>query len=392
MPHQALETIYLLTSVISVCFAFCIPVMAMLLKNAERISRLFAYSFFIVLILNLVSVLSHSNEATAVLAACADVLFLLALITVILSRASMLALLFIIAAPVVILAVLYSYADTVNLLYQHDIIPALVIFLSVAVMYLLKTKKGSESLVFWSVLPLAGSALANLYPHIWAAVLAVPLLKLISYSILLYYFYKVFFKDLIAKCEANAKKLSEIDRSIDLEVKKRMLEVERVNRKLVDIAKTDSLSNVLNKAAILEAIDRLIAEKPKKALSILMLDIDKFKYINDTFGHVVGDKCIRMLASSARNNFRNIDLIGRYGGDEFIVVLPETDSRQAVTIAERFRKIIEETSSPSITISIGISTYPDDGRDVKSLIMEADKSLYISKKKGRNAVSHRDAY
>ena len=115
-----------------------------------------------------------------------------------------------------------------------------------------------------------------------------------------------------------------MDRSIEAEVKKRMREVEKVNRKLLDKSKADPLTGLLNKAAILDAIDGLIASKPDREHSILMFDIDDFKDINDNHGHIAGDRCIKTLATATRHNFRTFDLAGRYGGDEFIAVLPES--------------------------------------------------------------------
>jgi diguanylate cyclase (GGDEF)-like protein len=259
-------------------------------------------------------------------------------------------------------------------------------------MYIHKNKKGPDSLLFWFILPMLVSGLAGLYPGSWITGLAVPLFKLVSYSILLYFFYKTFVQTLLVKFNENEKKLSGIDRSVETEVRKRLTELENMNKKLLDISKIDALSNSLNKAAILKAIERLLKEKPKSELSLLMFDIDNFKAINDTHGHIVGDKCIRMLSSTARSNFRDIDQVGRYGGDEFIVMLPDTGVRQAIAIAERFRGIVAESTSPSFTISIGISSYPADGTDVRALIQEADKCLYISKEKGKNAVSYSNTY
>lgn len=389
MLTQARETVYLLTSVISVCFAFCIQIMAVLSKSAEKTARLFAGSFFIVFIMNLFAVFSNNIEASVVITGCADALLLTVFIAAILTRGSGLLLLVITAAPAAALMVLYADPDMRVFLHRSGIIPALVILLSVALMYLLRNKKGSKNLIFWSVLVLAVSGASSMYPDARIPLLAFPVLKLISYIIMLYYFYIAFFRSLLIKYESNAKRLAEIDRSIDLEVKKRMAEVEKVNRKLVDKAKTDALSQVMNKTAVMDEIDRLITADPKKELSILMFDIDNFKQINDTYGHIAGDKCIRMLAITARNSLRSFDLVGRYGGDEFLAVLPETDAKQAMIIAERLRKKIEDTSSPGFTISIGVASYPADGANVKSLIMEADRNLYESKKKGRNTISYR---
>jgi diguanylate cyclase (GGDEF)-like protein len=389
MLPQAQETVYLLTSVISVCFAFCILVIAVLSKSAEKSARLFAGSFFIVFIMNLFSILSGNIEISAVIIGCADALLLAVFIAVMLARASAILLLLIAAMPAAALAVLYTGSDVQTFLYRSDIIPALVILLSVALMYLLRGKKGSKSLIFWSVLALSCSGAVSMYSDAWLTLLLLPVLKLTSYIIMLYYFYIAFFRNLLTKYEASVKKLAELDRSIDFEVKKRMLEVEKVNKRLIDKARTDTLSQVMNKAAVMDEIGRLISDNRKKEFSVLMFDIDNFKHINDTYGHITGDKCIRTLAVTARSSFRSFDIVGRYGGDEFLAVLPETDAKQAMLIAERLRKKVEDISTPRFTISIGIANFPADGTDVKSLIMEADRNLYESKKSGRNTISYK---
>jgi len=188
MLPQAQETVYLLTSVISVCFAFCILVIAVLSKSAEKSARLFAGSFFIVFIMNLFSILSGNIEISAVIIGCADALLLAVFIAVMLARASAILLLLIAAMPAAALAVLYTGSDVQTFLYRSDIIPALVILLSVALMYLLRGKKGSKSLIFWSVLALSCSGAVSMYSDAWLTLLLLPVLKLTSYIIMLYYF------------------------------------------------------------------------------------------------------------------------------------------------------------------------------------------------------------
>ena len=128
--------------------------------------------------------------------------------------------------------------------------------------------------------------------------------------------------------------------------------------------------------------------KDNTPFSLLMFDIDKFKNINDTYGHITGDKCIKRLSLISKTALRDKDSLGRYGGDEFIIVIPEANLAKAKAIAERLRKKVDDTEGPHFTISIGISTFPDDGRKSKELIDSADKGLYVSKEKGRNTVSH----
>jgi len=130
----------------------------------------------------------------------------------------------------------------------------------------------------------------------------------------------------------------------------------------------------------------------ERELSVLMLDIDNFKEINDTYGHLTGDRVLTSLASFLRRELRQIDLLGRYGGDEFIALLPETDLVSAKQVGERLRMNITKTvlvSDPNpiqITISVGVATLGDQNDDLKKLIQRADQALYHAKESGRNQV------
>jgi diguanylate cyclase (GGDEF)-like protein len=118
-----------------------------------------------------------------------------------------------------------------------------------------------------------------------------------------------------------------------------------------------------------------------------MFDIDYFKKINDNHGHQTGDLCIKSVANFIRTSFRQGDLSGRFGGDEFIILLPSTPSVKAYTIAERLRETVQRKSNPPITISIGIATYPHDASTADQIIEASDKALYASKEKGRNCAT-----
>ena len=129
-------------------------------------------------------------------------------------------------------------------------------------------------------------------------------------------------------------------------------------------------------------------------MSLLMLDIDNFKNVNDTYGHLIGDQILRELSRVIAETVRKIDIPARYGGEEFVVILPETTKDDAVVIAERLRKNISkitvaanETTTISPTTSIGVAQYPYDGVDPKTLINAADTALYHSKNNGKNIVS-----
>jgi len=134
------------------------------------------------------------------------------------------------------------------------------------------------------------------------------------------------------------------------------------------------------------------AKVTKKPLTLIMIDIDDFKIYNDTLGHQAGDKILKDLAMLLRNQSRKIDLVCRYGGEEFTIILPSTDKKEAFLIAERIRMEIQkhpflnENIFPNkmLTVSLGISTFPEDGKFPAELITASDKSLYQAKNKGKN--------
>jgi diguanylate cyclase (GGDEF)-like protein len=128
--------------------------------------------------------------------------------------------------------------------------------------------------------------------------------------------------------------------------------------------------------------------------SLLMLDIDHFKSVNDTYGHLAGDEALRVLADLVRREVRPMDLVARYGGEEFVMVLRETTTPGAVAVAERLRRRIAERAIPlaggqslSLTVSVGVATYPDDADSLQHLISTVDRALYAAKAAGRNQVN-----
>jgi diguanylate cyclase (GGDEF)-like protein len=153
----------------------------------------------------------------------------------------------------------------------------------------------------------------------------------------------------------------------------------------------DPMSGAYRRDAFLEMTEHEIAVSRRHGspMSLLMMDLDNFKAINDTHGHLVGDKVIVNFAAEATQLLRTQDVIGRYGGEEFVVLLPQTDLDAGIATAERIRKRIAEldvTHMPPYTVSIGVACFDTAGPDTLSLLDSADKALYAAKRAGKNRV------
>ena len=168
----------------------------------------------------------------------------------------------------------------------------------------------------------------------------------------------------------------------------------KLYQKIEHSAITDSLSQLYTHRYALERFEEELkrSELRKIKQSLLMIDVDFFKQINDTYGHRVGDQVLRSVAAIIKENIREIDIAGRYGGEEFMIVLPDTDRAGAKLAAERIRQAAENASIKAydaqvrVTVSIGVATFPEDGDLASVLVDRADWSLYRAKKTGRNRV------
>lgn len=183
----------------------------------------------------------------------------------------------------------------------------------------------------------------------------------------------------------------DFENELEKGVKKRTFYVERLKDRMAEVNKIDHLTKALNRKAISNAIDDLIDSSTVKQFVLLIFDIDKFKNINDTYGHVTGDVCLKTLSAIALKNIRDVDFLGRYGGDEFIILLPNLSLKDGLIVADRFRSKVAETQNPHFSISIGAAAYPWDGENINELLSTADRGLYVSKEQGRNKVSY-DGY
>jgi len=173
------------------------------------------------------------------------------------------------------------------------------------------------------------------------------------------------------------------------EKKEREFSLEEKNLLLRQESTTDELTGILNRRAIMEKLETRIKEALNNSseLSIAMFDIDKFKTVNDTKGHTFGDKVIKEVAKIISENLRGMDFIGRYGGEEFLAIYPNTNLEGAFLVCERIRKRVEEFDfgdGYKVTISGGVASEYSDG--LTEFINIADKKLYEAKNSGRNKI------
>lgn len=381
---------------ITALFSFLIFVFVLCMTKEPSKMRFLGISFIIPFLLCLVSFFSIKDSISSVLLIYSDLILLLALFFIAyiktITKTNIFFTIFVLIIPIILILSVYYFRALPNILSKSYLVLPVFLLLGVLYLFFIKKESNSNDIYFWGVVFLTLSLPIKILLEVNSFSRLSLLFKLSAFIAFFLYFYYEIYSSMMSKVIEADKKLLTINKSLNLEVKKRVFEIEQSNQKLVNISKTDALTKALNKKTIMDAIGDLITSKPNTIFSIFMFDIDNFKIVNDTMGHIVGDKCIKKVATIAFNSIRDIDSLGRYGGDEFIVLLPGTTSLQAKIIAERFRKRVDETEPPHFTISIGISTFPSDGASVKDLIAIADDGLYISKKKGKNVVSHKNIF
>lgn len=207
------------------------------------------------------------------------------------------------------------------------------------------------------------------------------------------------FKSLVCSLEESTHRMSAGSQDLQQHLEESRREAEALREELAKAraeAKTDAMTGLANRKGFNEAIDKL-RDTPEQALSdacLLICDIDKFKSINDTYGHLFGDKVIKAVADVLGKQTKGKDLAARFGGEEFVVLLPETDIDGALAVAESIRRTIENSrvvrpktgeELRRLTISIGVTRFAE-GEEVKETVSRADEALYAAKENGRNRV------
>jgi len=168
----------------------------------------------------------------------------------------------------------------------------------------------------------------------------------------------------------------------------------RSRTEAIRLSTVDSLTGLFNRSFFFTALDREIQRSARtgRGFCLLMMDLDGLKTVNDRFGHFHGDQALRTVGETIRAGVRRIDTAARYGGDEFVVVLPETEPAGAFTLAEKIRQGVGERAltvgdlQVRTSLSIGVVVYPRDGRTVDELMIAADTTMYRSKRQGKNRV------
>jgi diguanylate cyclase (GGDEF)-like protein len=202
-----------------------------------------------------------------------------------------------------------------------------------------------------------------------------------------------------AELEARVKSMLRIKRLQDA-LEERERELSEVNSRLLEMAQTDSLTSLDNRRYLEQRLEEMFehSRRLREPLAVVLCDLDRFKSVNDTYGHQVGDVVLKELAGILKREAREVDRVGRYGGEEFMLLLPGTVLDAAVTFAERVRKAVEahtfsfDGGSLQRTMSCGVAAWPHPRiADCDALVKAADDALYVAKETGRNRVVRFDS-
>lgn len=290
--------------------------------------------------------------------------------------------------PVFFFIFILSQPNALIFYYNSILLTAIALFLGgVAIFYIRKLALNRFFTVYW-VLQLMALVLVSLNLNDWTLIaslgiqIASTLLGIYMITNDISKFYQT------VHHEANYYK-DHFEDAVEKEVKKRTFYVEMSKERMLELNRTDHLTKLLNRKSILSDIESLILDRNTSKFVLFIFDIDYFKQINDRLGHAIGDKSLQNLAAILKACIRDTDLAGRYGGDEFLLALPMLGYKEGLAFGERLLETVSRDSEPKISISIGMSVYPWDGENYKSLFETADKGLYQAKAEGRNRIGYK---
>lgn len=182
------------------------------------------------------------------------------------------------------------------------------------------------------------------------------------------------------------------------EIENKLIVETKVKRELEELAYHDELTKCINYRWIMQLLEKELAISKRyiREMTLVMIDIDHFKKINDEYSHQVGNEVLKALAKDITENLREVDSVGRFGGDEFLLILPEASAERILSIMNRIKYVADNTKidtvylegkePPVVTFSAGVSSFPTNGRTINELLESVDKALYLAKKSGRNRV------
>lgn len=192
--------------------------------------------------------------------------------------------------------------------------------------------------------------------------------------------------------ERQNRELMKLNQELEKKVMERTRELEEKNRELERIAIIDRLTGLFNRRKLDEVLSAELKRSKRygNSFGMIMVDIDHFKNVNDTHGHQVGDQVLQLFAAQLKQGVREVDVSGRWGGEEFLIICPETGKDKLLFLAEKLRIGVQSQAVPEVggkTASFGVTIYEKDDT-LETIVSKADKALYLAKEKGRNRVEY----
>lgn len=206
----------------------------------------------------------------------------------------------------------------------------------------------------------------------------------IAYGTIYHYIVMPMFSNRFLHCIAMSLAFGVINYFVAINIYKKYYTIDQKNKLLLQKIRTDKLTGVLNRKALDEDVENIAVDNE---YSLIFIDIDNFSDFNNKFGHLVGDSVLKKVCETIKLNIRHRDKVYRYGGEEFIIILKDCNKNNAIAIAEKVRiNVSEMNNSPyeSITLSIGVSSCPEDGQSAYNLIEWCDNAMLKAKKQGKN--------